>query len=69
VLTGLSVVYSLADEVFHWRRYVRSHADRVEMWSHVGILAGHASMMLGWWVWFLRGYAGVPEVLAALSRS
>jgi hypothetical protein len=68
VLTLLSFVYSLVDEAFHWRRYVRRHSDRVEMWSHVGILVGHASMMLGWWVWFFQGYPGVRETLAALAR-
>jgi len=67
VLTLLSFVYSLVDEAFHWRRYVRRHSDRVEMWSHVGILVGHASMMLGWWVWFFQGYPGVRETLAALA--
>ena len=69
VLTALSMLYSLVDEGFHWRRYVRAHADRVEMWSHVGILAGHAAMMVGWWAWFLQDYAGVREVLAAIARS
>jgi hypothetical protein len=69
VLTVLSFVYSLADEAFHWRRYVQANADRVEMWSHVGILSGHASMMLGWWVWFLGGYGGVSDVLAVLPGS
>src|SRR6187402_1758745 len=61
VLTGLSFIYSLVDEAFHWRRYVRQYSDRVEMWSHVGILVGHGTMMLGWWVWFFRGYPGVAE--------
>lgn len=65
VLTVLSVVYSLVDEAFHWRRYVRAHADRVEMWSHVGILVGHSTMMMGWWVWFFEGYAGVAGTLEA----
>ena len=63
VLTVLSFVYSLVDEAFHWRRYVTRGSDRVEMWSHVGILIGHGSMMLGWWVWFFRGYPGVEETL------
>ncbi len=66
VLTVLSFVYSLVDEAFHWRRYVRQHADRVEMWSHVGILIGHTTMMLGWWQWFFDGYPGVEQTLAAL---
>jgi hypothetical protein len=63
VLTVLSVVYSLVDEAFHWRRYVRQYSDRVEMWSHVGILLGHSVMMLGWWCWFFQGYGGVKETL------
>lgn len=66
VLTLLSFLYSLVDEAFHWRRYVREHADRVEMWSHVGILTGHATMMIAWWAWFFADYAGVAETLAHL---
>lgn len=69
VLTVLSMVYSLVDEAFHWRRYVRKYSDRVEMWSHVGILLGHSIMMLGWWSWFFRGYGGVSETLRALGGS
>ncbi|MEP7049617.1 MAG: hypothetical protein ABJB12_04660 [Pseudomonadota bacterium] len=64
VLTVLSFVYSLVDEAFHWRRYVSAHADRVEMWSHVGILAGHGTMMVAWWAWFFGGYVGVSQTLA-----
>jgi hypothetical protein len=67
VLTVLSFVYSLVDEVFHWRRYVQRHSDRVEMWSHVGILVGHGTMMVGWWAWYFQGYAGVGETLAAAA--
>jgi hypothetical protein len=67
VLTVLSFIYSLVDEAFHWRRYVRQHSDRVEMWSHVGILVGHGTMMLGWWAWYFDGYTGVRETLAALG--
>jgi hypothetical protein len=55
------------DEAFHWRRYVRQHSDRVEMWSHVGILVGHGTMMLGWWAWYFDGYMGVRETVAALG--
>jgi hypothetical protein len=68
VLTVLSFVYSLVDEAFHFRRYVRRQSDRVEMWSHVGIMAGHGTMMLGWWTWYFQGYAGVTQTLSALSR-
>jgi hypothetical protein len=67
VLTLLSFIYSLVDEAFHWRRYVRQHSDRVEMWSHVGILLGHGTMMLGWWAWYFQGYPGVAETVAALG--
>jgi hypothetical protein len=67
VLTLLSLLYSLVDEAFHWRRYVRKYSDRVEMWSHVGILAGHSTMMIAWWVWFFQGYGGVAQTLAALG--
>jgi hypothetical protein len=69
VLTVLSFVYSLVDEAFHWRRYVRQHSDRVEMWSHVGILVGHGIMMVAWWVWYLSGYPGVREALAAMAAA
>lgn len=68
VLTLLAFVYSLVDEAFHWRRYVRKNSDKIEMWSHVGILAGHATMMLGWWVWFAAGYPGVAETLVRLGQ-
>jgi hypothetical protein len=64
VLTVLSFVYSLVDEAFHWRRYVRERADRVEMCSHVGIFVGHGTMMLGWWAFFFAGYPGVAATLA-----
>lgn len=66
VMTALSFLYSLIDEAFHWRRYVQLHSDRVEMWSHVGILTGHSTMMLAWWWWFFDGYAGVRETLPHL---
>jgi len=64
VLIGLSIVYSLVDEFFHWRRYVTLHSDRVEMWSHVGILTGHMIMIFAWWNWFDEGYPGVAETLS-----
>lgn len=67
VLTVLAFIYSLVDEAFHWRRYVRKHSDRVEMWSHLGILSGHATMMIGWWSWFASGYQGVAATLAGLG--
>jgi hypothetical protein len=66
VLTALSFVYSLVDEVFHWRRYLAQRTDRVEMWSHVFILVGHGTMMLGWWRFYALGYPGVAETLALL---
>lgn len=68
VLTVLSFLYSLIDEAFHWRRYASDHSDRVEMWSHVGILAGHLTMMVAWWSWFFGGYQGVAATLAALHH-
>jgi hypothetical protein len=68
VLTLLSFVYSLVDEAFHFRRYVRQKSDRVEMWSHVGIMLGHGTMMVGWWAWYFQGYEGVAETLVALER-
>ncbi|MBK7538310.1 MAG: hypothetical protein IPI49_23680 [Myxococcales bacterium] len=67
VLTVMSFVYSMVDEVFHWRRYITAGSDPVEMWSHVGILVGHGVMMLGWWRFFQLGYAGVAETLVALG--
>lgn len=66
VLTGLSMLYSLIDEAFHWRRYIQKYSDRVEMWSHVGILTGHSILMIAWWWWFYDGYAGVRETLRYL---
>ncbi|HEX4476028.1 MAG TPA: hypothetical protein VH142_13175 [Polyangiaceae bacterium] len=66
VLTVLSFVYSLVDEAFHFRRYVKERSDRVEMWSHVGILVGHGTMMVAWWVWYFGGYGGVAETVARL---
>jgi hypothetical protein len=69
VLTALSFVYSLVDEAFHWRRYLRTQADPVEMWSHVAIFTGHGIMMLGWWRCYQLGYPGVREALAALGAA
>lgn len=66
VLTALSFVYSLVDEAMHWRRYLSARSDVVEMWSHVFIFIGHATMMAAWWLWYARGYAGVAETLARL---
>jgi hypothetical protein len=67
VLTALSFIYSFVDEVMHWRRYLSSKSDVVEMWSHVFILIGHGMMMLGWWLWYGGGYQGVAVTLTALS--
>jgi hypothetical protein len=67
VLTVLSFVYSLIDEAFHWRRYVRTQSDVVEMWSHVGIFVGHGIMMLGWWRCYQLGYPGVADALRVLG--
>ncbi len=67
VLTFLSVLYSLVDEAFHWRRYVAARSDRVEVWSHVFIFVGHLTMMAGWWAWLLGGYRGVAETLLAFG--
>ncbi|HET9933452.1 MAG TPA: hypothetical protein VFQ35_22260 [Polyangiaceae bacterium] len=66
VMTALSLLYSLIDEAFHWRRYVQKFSDRVEMWSHVGILTGHTTLMIAWWWWFFDGYRGVAETLPFL---
>ena len=59
---------SAVDEVMHWRRYLRGQSNLVEMWSHVFILIGHGTMMLGWWRWYFLGYPGVARTLAALAR-
>jgi hypothetical protein len=66
VLTLLSFLYSLIDEVFHWRRYVSKNSDRVEMWSHVGIFVGHLTLMIAWWAWFFDGYQGVAETVVVI---
>lgn len=67
VFTVMSFVYSLVDEVFHWRRYAAAASDPVEMWSHLAIFIGHGTMMLGWWRCFQLGYPGVRETLHALA--
>ena len=67
VLTVLSFVYSLVDEVMHWRRYLTKKSDVVEMWSHVFILVGHGIMMVGWWRWYALGYGGVARTLSVLG--
>jgi hypothetical protein len=67
VLTVLSFLYSFVDEIMHWRRYLSSRSDVVEMWSHVFILIGHGIMMYGWWRWYFAGYPGVAETLLALG--
>jgi hypothetical protein len=67
VATVLVFVYSLLDEVMHWRRYVEGRSDVVEMFSHVVILAGHGAMMFGWWRWYYLGYAGVSDTLRVLG--
>ena len=64
--TALSFVYSLIDEVLHWRRYLSLKCDRVESWSHFFIFVGHLVMMLGFWTWFEDGYPGVRETLVHL---
>jgi hypothetical protein len=68
VLTVLSFIYSLVDEVMHWRRYLSAKSDVVEMWSHVFILIGHGTMMTGWWLWYAGGYSGVAETLDRLGH-
>ncbi len=65
VFTVMSFIYSLVDEAFHWKRYTTKRSDPVEMWSHVGILLGHGTMMLGWWRCYSLGYPGVAKTLAA----
>ncbi len=67
VTTALSFVYSLVDEVMHWRRYLTQRSDVVEMWSHVFILVGHGMMMAAWWRWYWLGYPGVARTIAALG--
>lgn len=69
VLTVLSFVYSLVDEVFHWYRYATKRSDRIEMWSHALILLGHGTMMVGWWRWFFLGYPGVDQTARLLGAS
>lgn len=65
-LIMLSFVFSFVDEAFHWIRYYTKKSDRVEMWSHFGILVGHGIMILAWWYWFDQGYPGVAETLVFL---
>ncbi len=68
VCTVLSFIYSMVDEIFHWRRYINEHADRVEMWSHVFILIGHGIMMVAWWWFYFLGYPGVGQTLEFLGQ-
>lgn len=63
VMIALSIFYSVIDEGLHWHRYLRGYSDRVEMWSHFFIFAGHTLMILSWWQWFSEGYPGVKETL------
>jgi hypothetical protein len=65
-LIALSIFYSVVDEALHWRRYLTSRSDRVEMWSHFFIFLGHTTMILAWWHWYDEGYPGVTETIAAL---
>jgi hypothetical protein len=67
VLIALSVFYSMIDEALHWHRYLRLKSDRVEMWSHFFIFLGHNIFVFAWLVWFLEGYPGVKETLAAME--
>ncbi len=69
VFTGLSFLYSFIDEAMHWRRYLTRKSDVVEMWSHVFILIGHATMMAGWWRFYWLGYPGVDRALHAIGLS
>lgn len=64
VLIGMSIFYSMIDEWMHWKRYMESESDRVEMWSHVFIFLGHITMSLSWWHWFEHGYPGVAATLS-----
>jgi hypothetical protein len=64
VMVILSIFYSVIDEALHWRRYLAGLSDRIEMWSHFCIFAGHLLMILSWWQWYADGYPGVPEALA-----
>ena len=66
VMTGLSFMFSVFDEGFHWKRYTSAQADPVEMWSHVGIFFGHGIMMVAWWWFWALGYPGVQATLAAM---
>ena len=66
VFIGMSIFYSIIDEWMHWKRYMESESDRVEMWSHVFIFIGHIIMSLAWWHWFEQGYPGVADTLRVL---
>lgn len=69
VMVGMSIIYSLIDEALHWNRYMRGVSDRVEMWSHFFIFLGHFIFVLTWSKWYMTGYAGVPETLAAMREA
>ncbi len=65
VLIFLSILYSIIDEALHWYRYLAKFSDRVEMWSHFGILLGHMIMIVAWWQWYDQGYPGVAATVIA----
>lgn len=68
VMIVMSVVYSLIDEAFHWRRYIQHHSDRVEMWAHFFIFVGHFIFVGAWWYWYSAGYQGVADTLAVMDH-
>lgn len=67
IATAMVFIYSLLDEMMHWRRYMCGNSDVIEMSSHVVILTGHGMMMYGWWRWYDLGYVGVGETLRSLG--
>lgn len=66
-MTALSIFYSVIDEAMHWFRYHQGNSDRIEMWSHFFIFVGHTIMMVAWVYWFMQGYPGAAQTLAALG--
>lgn len=67
ILIALSIVYSLIDEAIHWIRYSQGGSGLVEVTCHFFILVFHPIMVFAWLKWYLDGYSGVAETLAAMG--
>lgn len=67
IFIALSIVYSLIDEVIHWIRFSKGGSGFIEVTCHFFILTFHPIMVFAWFKWYLGGYQGVAETLAAMG--